>query len=142
MSKTRPRGFTLIELMIVVAIVGILAALAYPSYQDYIRKTRRSDAVSALTTARLQQEQWRASNKTYATKTDLDLETSPDGYYSISIGETLDEATCALTGNPTATAYAIKASATTTGGQNQDSGCANLCTNKSGAFYPDDCIVR
>jgi len=142
MSTTRAQGFTLIELMIVVAIVGILAALSYPSYQDYVRKTRRSDALSALTTARLQQEQWRASHSTYGTKTELNLATSPDGYYSVSVGETLDTSTCAIAGNPNATAYAIKASATTKHGQNQDSGCENLCTDKSGAFYPDGCIVR
>ncbi|MEY6434224.1 type IV pilin protein [Thioalkalicoccus limnaeus] len=44
----RSRGFTLLELMIVVAIVGILAAIAYPSYQDHIRKARRADAQAAL----------------------------------------------------------------------------------------------
>jgi type IV pilus assembly protein PilE len=38
------KGFTLIELMIVVAVVGILAAIAYPSYQDSVRKSRRADA--------------------------------------------------------------------------------------------------
>ena len=42
------RGFSLIELMIAVAVVGILAAIAYPSYQDYIRKSRRSAAQSVL----------------------------------------------------------------------------------------------
>ncbi|MCP4091353.1 MAG: prepilin-type N-terminal cleavage/methylation domain-containing protein, partial [Gammaproteobacteria bacterium] len=44
----KSRGFTLIELMIVVAIVGILAAIAYPSYQEQVRKSRRADANGAL----------------------------------------------------------------------------------------------
>ena len=42
------QGFTLLELMIVVAIIGILAAIAYPSYQDSVRKSRRADAKAAL----------------------------------------------------------------------------------------------
>lgn len=45
----RPRGFSLIELMIAVAIVGILAAIALPSYQNSVRKSRRADAKAALT---------------------------------------------------------------------------------------------
>ncbi|MFA7316358.1 MAG: type IV pilin protein [Sulfuricella sp.] len=47
-STHAAKGFTLIELMIVVAVVGILAAIAYPSYQDSVRKSRRADARSAL----------------------------------------------------------------------------------------------
>lgn len=46
--KKHSAGFTLIELMIVVAIIAIIAAVAYPSYQEHVRKTRRADAQTAL----------------------------------------------------------------------------------------------
>ena len=52
MSKAK--GFTLIELMIVVAVIAILASIAYPSYQDSVRKTRRADAKEVL----LEGAQW------------------------------------------------------------------------------------
>lgn len=49
MKRNKQDGFTLIEVMIVVAIVGILAAIAYPSYQEQVRKSRRADCAGELT---------------------------------------------------------------------------------------------
>lgn len=53
-------GFTLIELMITVAIVAILSAIAYPSYQEYVLRTRRVEAMDLLGEAAARQERWRA----------------------------------------------------------------------------------
>ena len=61
------RGMTLIELLIVVAIVGILAAIAGPALNDQVIKSRRADARNTLLAAQIEQEQYRANNLTYAT---------------------------------------------------------------------------
>ena len=59
------RGFTLIELMIAVAVVGILAAIAYPSYQEQILKSRRADAKSVLLQAAQWMERYYTENNRY-----------------------------------------------------------------------------
>jgi type IV pilus assembly protein PilE len=64
--RGKPNGFTLIELMIVVAVIAILAAIAIPSYREYIQKSRRSEAVSAMGSVQLAMEKWRADNPSYA----------------------------------------------------------------------------
>lgn len=58
-------GFTLIELMIVVAIIGIIAAIAYPSYSDHVDRARRSDAQGALMGLAAAMERHYASNNSY-----------------------------------------------------------------------------
>lgn len=94
------RGFTLIEMVIAVAIVAILAAIAVPSYQESVRKSRRPDGMAALLKLQLAQEKFRANCRFYAenltttgntcgTKSaDSSLkfsDTSEEGFYSIAI---------------------------------------------------------
>lgn len=62
---SRQRGFTLLELMIAVAIVAILAALALPAYNDYITRSRFSEATAALANGRVVAEQFYQDNRTY-----------------------------------------------------------------------------
>jgi len=59
-------GFTLIELMIVVAVVGILATIALPSYNQYVVRGKMTEAYSNLLAMRVQSEQWFQDHRTYA----------------------------------------------------------------------------
>lgn len=83
------QGFTLIELMIVVAVISILAAIAYPSYQEYVLRSRRAEGQAFLNDAAARQERYRAQNGSYtATVSDLKLpggDKSDRGYYQLEI---------------------------------------------------------
>ena len=65
-SRRNSTGFTLIEVMIVVAIVAILASIAIPSYQDYVRRGQLTDATGTLSSLRVQMEQFYQDNRSYA----------------------------------------------------------------------------
>ena len=65
-APQRPRGFTLIEVMIVVGIVAILAAIALPNYSDYVKRGKIIEATQRLSEARTKLEQFFLDNRTYA----------------------------------------------------------------------------
>lgn len=71
MRISRPAGFTLLELMIVVAVIAILAIIALPSFVEQIRKGKRAEAVQAIGDVQLRQERYRADNPSYATMDQL-----------------------------------------------------------------------
>ena len=115
-------GFTLIELMIVVAIIAILVAVALPSYRSYVIKAKRPDATNMLTDIANQQIQYFMDNRAYGTVAQLGLATtgcgtdavSNEGFYCINI---------ALTGTAF---YKLTATPTSKCGQDQDTECATI----------------
>ena len=115
----RLRGFTLIELMIVVVVVGILAAIAFPSYTRYVEKARRADAKSALLDASQRLERCYTQNNTYVGCPVAG--TSPDGFYAIA-------ATA-----QTVTAFTLTATPVATGPQAGDIRCGTYTLQSTGA---------
>ena len=124
-------GFSLLELLIVMAIVGVLAAIAYPSYQQYSRETKRADAHAALLRIATLQEKFFSDRNQYTTSTTtLGYAANPaasnDGFWAISI-----------TGNP---AVSFTLTAVPAGGH-QDPACAAGITLTSAGLRggPADC---
>ena len=66
MAKSRIRGFTLIEMMVVVAVVGVLAAIAYPSYKEYQKRAKRSAAETLMLDLANRQQQYLLDQRSYA----------------------------------------------------------------------------
>jgi type IV pilus assembly protein PilE len=85
----RAHGFSLIEVLVVVSVIALLATIAYPAYQDQIRKTHRSQAKAALADAVARQEQFFLNNKTYTQNLDASglhiASTTEGGFYVIQV---------------------------------------------------------
>jgi type IV pilus assembly protein PilE len=118
-AARRPFGFTLIELMIVVAVVAILAMIALPLYAEQVRKGKRAEALQALGDIQLRQESWRADHPTYGTLTQLFTTAGQ----ATTWNNALKYYTVTISGN-TATAYVL--TATRKGDLLNDPKCGNF----------------
>lgn len=128
----RNRGFTLIELMIVVVILGVIVAIAYPSYTRWAMQTRRSDAHRVLTTIAALQEKRLSECAAYTTNFTGNITNctagglgmassySPDRHYEVT-----------LTSSAT-TSYNLSAAPVTGGLQQQDTQCQTITLNSVG----------
>ena len=121
--QTQQQGFTLIELMITVAIIAILAAVAYPSYNEYVQRGHRSEGQALLNDTAALQERFYAQNFAYVTAT-ADIATklrgkasSPTGKYNLTLGA----------GAATDGGYLLTATQ-----QFSDTACGNLTLNALG----------
>jgi type IV pilus assembly protein PilE len=97
-KKTVHSGFTLVEVMIVVAIIGILATIALPSYRDYLTRGRIPEATSRLASLQVRMEQYFQDNRTYVGAPGCTADTTTSTHFDFS---------CAAAA--TATAYTLQA---------------------------------
>lgn len=125
--RTRMKGMTLIELMIVVVVVAILASIAIPNYRSYVLRSHRVEAKTALLQLAAAQEKFYLQSNTYAANSALTTAppaglglqaTTKNGWYTITIDN--------------ATAATFSATATAAGSQTADSDCTTFTINALG----------
>lgn len=134
----KQRGFTLIELMIVIAVLGVIIAIAYPSYTEQVRKSRRAEGMGELLELADRMERFYSDRGTYAgaslgtAATNIYPASSENGYYTLSIV------------SQTATDFSVSAAPTAKGNQNDDR-CGTFTLTGQGvksvsnATYLDEC---
>ena len=131
-ARKQASGFTLVELMIVVAIIGILAAIAYPSYQQYVLRANRAEAQAVLTETAQFMERYFTTNGTYFDGGVPALAMSGGVSPKQAAGGAI-KYNISFSAGPTATAFTLQAAPTT--GQDNDS-CGTMTLSNTGAQTP------
>lgn len=128
-TVTPLEGFSLIELMIVVAVIGILASIALPSYTQYVQRANRTDAKGILMETAQYMERYYTTNNTYVGATVASVSAvAPKGSSGSSIRYNIS-----FSAGPTATTYTLRAAPTTA--QSSDT-CGTLTLSSTGAQTP------
>lgn len=121
------RGFTLIELLVVIVVVTILASIAFPTYEELVKRARRSEARAALNNAAALQEKFYMDNKSYASSMGgIRMKaTTENGYYVLSV--------------PSSNTFGYTIRATARLAQAKDSTCATMQVTQLGGKTPVEC---
>ena len=123
-TNSRASGFSMIELMIVVAIIGILASVAMPMYREHVLESRRSEARAAIEEIRNRQYEFFQNYKRYGNLTEISQpDTTPGGYYQLAVN---------------AGALRFSASATAIGNQTEDVDCTVFSVTSVDTFVSYD----
>ncbi len=135
MRYINSKGFTLIELMITVAIISILAAIAVPAYNAQVQKTRRSDGIALMLQIAQQQERYYSKNFLYADSvTDLGYSATPTssakGHYEVSTSS------AACSAGVVASCFTV--SAVAVNAQLDDTNCRTFTINEAGSRLAKD----
>ena len=145
-APRRQQGFTLVELIVAILIAGILVAIALPSYGQYVVRTKRTVAKTALAEVITRQESYATDHKRYApdfgrlgigsagatayVKSDGTLsDSTTDAIYTLTLTETGTAGTCSGTGAATARSYRINAEPRPATG---DAQCGTICLTSNG----------
>ena len=129
-SVQQQRGVTLIELVVVTMIVGILAAVAIPTYRNYVIRSQRSDAKDALLTLATQQEKFYLQCNTYATAIAAAPNCGAGALQGAAASKNVLYTLAVVAAN--ATSYTISAAAAVGGNQFQDTACRTFRINERG----------
>lgn len=131
LARKKQRGITLLELMVVVGVIGILAAIGYPAYMDQVRRSNRAEGKTALQNAAALEEKFFSNNNTYTTSpqalglgSSATSYTTEKGYYTLSV--VAATATC-----PIASCYVLQV--VPAGGQSGDTKCTKMTVSNTGA---------